>query len=70
MKLKVLVGIMARKRERDHDTGFTPLSIGDYPIRTLDDGQFEIVKPDGSLCYVFSVKLEENIQVKAVKVVK
>ena len=70
MKLKVLVGIMARKRERDHDTGFTPLRIGDYPIRTLDDGQFEIVKPDGSKCYLSGAKLEEKIQAKAIKVVK
>ncbi|MBU3605078.1 hypothetical protein [Polynucleobacter sp. AP-Kaivos-20-H2] len=66
MKLKVLAGLMARKRKHDHHAGFTPLSNGEYHIRALDGNQFQITKPNGVICYLSSAKLEEKIQAKSV----
>jgi hypothetical protein len=66
MNLKVMAGLMARKVKHPSDNRFTPLSKGLYSIMAIDGDQFEIKKPDGSLCYVSSTELEEKIKNKAV----
>ena len=64
MKIKVLAGLMAQKTDNLKDPGFTPLIIGEYPIKALQGGILEIAKSNNTICYLSNKKLEDKIKAK------
>jgi hypothetical protein len=69
MKLKVITGITAKKLKDPQDRGFIMLAAGEYPIRPVEDGKFEITKSKGVVCYLSSEKLEEKMNQKAIIII-
>jgi len=69
MKIKVLAGLMAQKTVKLKDPGFTPLIVGEYPIRSIERDQFEITKSDNTICYLSNKKLEDKIKENAVVII-
>ena len=69
MKIKVLAGLMAQKTDNLKDSAFTPLIIGEYPIKPLQGGIFEIAKPNNTTSYLSNKKLEDKIKTKTVVII-
>jgi hypothetical protein len=69
MKIKVLAGLMARKDVQKKNSGFTPLHVGEYPMKSIEGDQFEITKPNNTICYLSSKKLEDKIKANAVAII-
>jgi hypothetical protein len=61
MEIKVSTGFMARKIIAGKDYGFTPVPIGTYPIRFINEQQMEITKPDMTIAYLTVEKLENKV---------
>jgi len=62
MKLKVLSSFLAKTVLDDDVIGLTPLKPGIYPIKAIEDGQFELTKSEALICYLTSEQLEEVIK--------
>lgn len=62
MKLKVLSSFLAKTVLDDDVIGLTPLKAGIYPIKAIEDGQFELAKSEAIICYLTSEQLEEVIK--------
>lgn len=62
MKLMVSERFLA-KTVLDHDViGLTPLKVGRYPIKAIEDEQYEIAKSKVTICYLTSQELEQVIK--------
>jgi hypothetical protein len=42
--------------------GLTPLKAGQYPIKAIEDEQYEVVKSTATVCYLTSHELEQVIK--------
>jgi hypothetical protein len=62
MKLKVFDSFLAKTVLDDDVIGLTPLRAGIYPIKAIEDGQFELTKSEAIICYLSSEHLEEVIK--------
>jgi len=61
MEIEVLIGFMGRKIIDGRDYGFTPVPIGTYPIRFINNQQMEITKPNMTICHLSIDKLEQKV---------
>lgn len=62
MKLKVFDSFLAKTVLDDDVIGLTPLKAGIYPIKAIEDGQFELTKAEAVICYLTSEQLEDIIK--------
>jgi hypothetical protein len=65
MKLKVFDSFLAKTVLDDDVIGLTPLKAGRYPIRAIEDEQYEVAKSETTICYITSHELEQIIKSKA-----
>jgi len=42
--------------------GLTPLKAGRYPIKAIEDEQYEVIKSKARICYLTSHELEQVIK--------
>ena len=64
MQLQVFNKLMV-KTVLDNDViGLTPLKTGSYPIKAIEDEQYEVAKSDATICYLTSQELEQIIKSK------
>jgi hypothetical protein len=49
--------------------GLTPLKVGSYPIRAIEDEQYEVAKSKATICYLTSHELEQVIMSKAAVII-
>jgi len=66
MNLKIITELTARQLDHSLDAESISLAAGTYQIKAVDDGQFEIKRQDGTMCYLSNDRLEEKIKEKAV----
>ena len=64
MQLKVIDSFLAKTVLDDDVIGLTPLKVGSYPIRAIEDEQYEVAKSDETICYLTSQELEQIIKSK------
>jgi hypothetical protein len=62
MQLKVINSFLAKTVLDDDVIGLTPLKAGQYPIRAIEDEQYEVVKSKARVCYLTSHELEQVIK--------
>jgi hypothetical protein len=65
MKLKVFDSFLAKTVIDDAVIGLTPIRAGQYPIKAIEDEQFELTKSGNTICYLTSDQLEQVIKAKA-----
>lgn len=69
MQLQVFNKLMV-KTVLDNDViGLTPLKTGSYPIKAIEDEQYEIAKSDATICYLTSQELEQIIKSKGAVII-
>ena len=68
MQLKVIDSFLA-KTVLDDVIGLTPLKVGSYPIRAIEDEQYEVAKSKATICYLTSHELEQIIMSKAAVII-
>jgi hypothetical protein len=49
--------------------GLTPLKAGRYPIKAIEDEQYEVVKSKATVCYLTSHELEQVIKSRAAVII-
>jgi hypothetical protein len=69
MKLKVFDSFLAKTVLDDALIGLTPIRAGQYPIKAIEDEQFELTKPGDTICYLTSEQLERVIKAKAAVII-
>jgi hypothetical protein len=69
MQLKVIDSFIAKTVLDDDVIGLTPLKAGRYPIRAIEDEQYEVAKSKATICYLTSQELEQIIKSKAAVIV-
>jgi hypothetical protein len=69
MQLKVIDSFLAKTVLDDDVIGLTPLKAGRYPIKAIEDEQYEIVKSNATICYLTSHELEQIIMSKAAVII-
>jgi len=62
MQLKVFDSFLAQTVLDDDVIGLTPLKAGMYPIKAIEDEQFEVAKSKATICYLSSEQLEQVIK--------
>ena len=62
MQLKVFDSFLAKTVLDDDGIGLTPLKAGMYPIKAIEDEQFEVTKSKATICYLTSEQLEQVIK--------
>jgi hypothetical protein len=62
MQLKVINSFLAKTVLDDDVIGLTPLKAGQYPIKAIEDEQYEVVKSTATVCYLTSHELEQVIK--------
>jgi hypothetical protein len=62
MQLKVFDSFLAKTVLDDDVIGLTPLKAGMYPIKAIEDEQFEVAKSKATICYLSSEQLEQVIK--------
>ena len=68
MQLKVIDSFLA-KTVLDDVIGLTPLKAWRYPIKAVEDEQYEIAKSKVTICYLTSNELEQVIKSKAAVII-
>jgi hypothetical protein len=69
MQLQVFNKLML-KTVLDNDViGLTPLKTGSYPIKAIEDEQYEVAKSDATICYLTSQELEQIIKSKCAVII-
>jgi len=69
MQLQVFNKLML-KTVLDNDViGLTPLKTGSYPIKAIEDEQYEVAKSDVTICYLTSQELEQIIKSKCAVII-
>ncbi|MBT8574135.1 hypothetical protein G6701_01320 [Polynucleobacter paneuropaeus] len=68
MQLKVIDSFLA-KTVLDDVIGLTPLKVGRYPIRAIEDEQYEVAKSKATICYLTSHELEQIIMSKSAVII-
>ena len=69
MQLQVFNKLMV-KTVLDNDViGLTPLKTGSYPIKAIEDEQYEVAKSDATICYLTSQELEQIIKSKGAVII-
>jgi len=69
MQLQVFNKLML-KTVLDNDViGLTPLKTGSYPIKAIEDEQYEVAKSDATICYLTSQELEQIIKSKGAVII-
>jgi len=61
MQLKVIDSFLAKTVLDDDVIGLTPLKVGRYPIRAIEDDQYEVAKSKATICYLTRHELEQII---------
>ena len=61
MKLKVFDSFLAKTVLDDTVIGLTPIRAGQYPIKSIEDDQFELTKSETTICYISNDQLEQVI---------
>lgn len=69
MQLKVIDSFLAKTVLDDDVIGLTPLKSGIYPIKAIEDEQFEVAKSKASICYLTSQELEQVIKSNAAVII-
>jgi hypothetical protein len=69
MKLKVMSSFLVKTVLTDDVIGLVPIKAGIYPIKAIDEDQFEVVKSKETICYLTSQRLEEAIKSKTAVIV-
>ncbi|QWD16045.1 hypothetical protein G6702_08960 [Polynucleobacter paneuropaeus] len=69
MQLKVIDSFLAKTVLDDDVIGLTPLKVGKYPIRAIEDEQYEVAKSKATICYLTSHELEQIIKSKAAVII-
>lgn len=69
MKLKVIDSFLVKTVLGDDVIGLTPLKSGIYPIKAIEDEQFEISKTKTTVCYLTSTRLEQIIKSKTAVII-
>lgn len=69
MQLKVIDSFLAKTVLDDDVIGLIPLKAGRYPIKAIEDEQYEVAKSDATICYLTSQELEQIIRSKAAVIV-
>jgi hypothetical protein len=69
MQLKVIDSFLAKTVLDDDVIGLTPLKAGRYPIKAVEDEQYEIAKSKVTICYLTSNELEQVIKSKAAVII-
>jgi hypothetical protein len=69
MQLKVIDSFLAKTVLDDDVIGLTPLKAGRYPIKAVEDEQYEIAKSKVTICYLTSHELEQVIKSKAAVII-
>lgn len=69
MKLKVLNSFLVKTVLTDDVIGLVPLKAGSYPIKAIDEDQFELLKSQSTICYLTNQRLEEVIKSKAAVII-
>jgi len=69
MHLKVIDSFLAKTVLDDDVIGLTPLKAGLYPIKAVEDEQYEVAKSKSIVCYLTSHELEQFIKSKAAVVI-
>lgn len=69
MQLKVIDSFLAKTVLDDDVIGLTPLKAGRYPIKAIEDEQYEVVKSKATICYLTSHELEQIIMSKAAVII-
>ena len=69
MKLKVIDSFLAKTVLDDDVIGLTPLKAGRYPIKAVEDEQYEVAKSNATVCYLTSHELEQVIKSKAAVII-
>jgi hypothetical protein len=62
MQLKVFDSFLAKTVLDDDVIGLTSLKAGMYPIKAIEDEQFEVAKSKATICYLSSEQLEQVIK--------
>ena len=69
MQLQVFNKLMV-KTVLDNDViGLTPLKTGSYPIKAIEDEQYEVAKSDATICYLTRQELEQIIKSKGAVII-
>ena len=69
MQLKVIDSFLAKTVLDDDVIGLTPLKAGRYPIKAVEDEQYEVAKSTATVCYLTSHELEQAIKSKAAVII-
>ena len=69
MQLKVIDSFLAKTVLDDDLIGLTPLKAGRYPIKSIEDEQYEVAKSTATICYLTSQELEQIIKSKAAVII-
>ena len=69
MQLKLINSFLAKTVLDDDVIGLTPLKAGRYPIKAIEDEQYEVVKSNATICYLTSHELEQIIMSKAAVII-
>jgi hypothetical protein len=69
MQLKVIDSFLAKTVLDDDVIGLTPLKVGQYPIKAIEDEQYEVVKSKATVCYHTSHELEQVIKSRAAVII-
>lgn len=69
MQLKVIDSFLAKTVLDDDVIGLTPLKAGQYPIKAIEDEQYEVAKSKTTICYLTSHELEQIITSKAAVII-
>ena len=69
MQLKVINSFLAKTALDNDVIGLTPLKVGRYPIKAIEDEQYEVVKSKATVCYLTNHELEQIIKSKAAVIV-
>jgi hypothetical protein len=69
MQLEFNNSFLAKTVLDDDVIGLTPLKVGRYPIRAIEDEQYEVAKSKATICYLTSQELEQIIKSKAAVIV-
>jgi hypothetical protein len=62
MQLQVLNKLMVKTVLDDDVIGLTPLKVGIYPIKAIEDHQYEVARSASTICYLTSQELEQIIK--------
>ena len=69
MQLKVIDSFLAKTVLGDDVIELTPLKVGRYPIKAIEDEQYEVAKSKATICYLTIQELEQIIKSKSAVII-